>query len=404
MADALDGFYRIESPFRKDPVCEIDLALITHPRDLGDVRRVLPWTADTPDRELLAMLKWTRPILTGTGTAAGLRTANVFVPRISEQFGDLRLVADVRHLVIEALQTAERFGARAAVLGGLVSSLMRHGAAKALQDFRGSIRVTTGHTTTALCVCATLQRAMAEIGAPLAGRRVAFLGMGSVGSACASWLSQEEPRIGQITLCDVRIKLAETERLGARLGELGFRGPVRVLAADPSGRLPEELYETDVLVSATSRPDLVDIDRVRPGSVLVDDSQPWCWSRDDALARFRRRKDVLCLEGGLLSGDEKTTRVSPAAMGFTRGDLEAHASTLWSCMGEGLLLLKDATMPPTIGAVKMPDLRRYQAGLAAAGIGVAPLQCGGTFYRPEDFQAFRAATHGRHAAEEGGSA
>src|SRR5262249_62076345 len=80
--------------------------------------------------------------------------------------------------------------------------------------------------------------------------------------------------------------------------ELGYRGPVRVLEA--RGGVPAGLYEVGLLVGATNVPDILDVDRLAPGTLLVDDSSPHCFRPDRAVRRLRERQDLLFTEGGML--------------------------------------------------------------------------------------------------------
>ena len=61
------------------------------------------------------------------------------------------------------------------------------------------------------------------------------------------------------------------------------------------------MYGADLLVTAISGSAAVlDVDRLRPGTTVIDDSFPHCFDTARALARMRERQDVLVLGGGLL--------------------------------------------------------------------------------------------------------
>jgi hypothetical protein len=144
-----------------------------------------------------------------------------------------------------------------------------------------------------------------------------------------------------------------------------------------------------VLISATNQSDLIEIRRFSSGAILVDDSQPWCWSREHATSRFEEKRDLLCLEGGLLDGSALGTETNISSMGFSPDPCQSHRNTLWSCVGEGLLLLQDRQLPPTLGQVKLESMLTYQESMQASGIVPAPLQCGGYLYSTADLLDFR---------------
>src|SRR5262249_25243634 len=158
---------------------------------------------------------------------------------------------------------------------------------------------TTGHATTAAAVVLAVERIVAEAGRDLSRERVGFVGLGSVGAASLRTLLRCLPHPAEIRLCDVYRKREALFELRRELSEqLGYRGPVHVLEA--RGTVPAGLYESSLLVGATNVPDILDVDRLAPGALLVDDSSPHCFRPDRAARRLRERQDVLFTEGGML--------------------------------------------------------------------------------------------------------
>ncbi len=63
----------------------------------------------------------------------------------------------------------------------------------------------------------------------------------------------------------------------------------------------------------------LDVDRIRPGPLVVDDSAPHCFPIEKALRRAMERRDVLFAEAGLLTSMipmERTAYVPPLASGI----------------------------------------------------------------------------------------
>lgn len=126
--------------------------------------------------------------------------------------------------------------------------------------------------------------------------------------------------------------------------------PVRVIESADAGTLPAEVYDTaDVIVTAVSSGTtaLLDVDRLRPGTIVVDDSFPHCFDTARALDRMRQAQDVLIVGGGLLALDPTETQVSPdlpaaALTGHATARTQHHLAlhlpgTLASCRLESLL-------------------------------------------------------------------
>src|SRR5262249_17446327 len=167
---------------------------------------------------------------------------------------------------------------------------------------------TTGHATTAAAVVLAVERIVAEAGRDLSRERVGFVGLGSVGAASLRTLLRCLPHPAEIRLCDVYSKREALFELRRELTEeLGYRGPVHVLAA--RGRVPPGLYESSLLVGATNVPDILDVDRLAPGTLVVDDSSPHCFRLDRAVRRLREQGDLLFTEGGLLRAPQPLRQV-----------------------------------------------------------------------------------------------
>ncbi len=379
----------IESPFLVPQDSAVDLALVTHPRDLQDIRRGLPWISDLPDDALYRLLTWMRPVLIPAGSTRVARIGNLFLPRVGDHFTRPDFLPDLRRQVEESLELAERFGAKTAVLGGLVASVTRYGNARGLRAGRRPIAITTGHTVTALCVCATLEHAAERCGDNLTGHTVAIVGTGSIGRACALWLARKHRALRGIVLCDLPFRRRDLEAVRAALVRGGFGG--RVVLAFPEetpSQLPGSVLDADIIISATNRPGVIPVERIGAGRILIDDSQPWAWSRQAALDRFKRHGDLLCLEGGLLEGKTFGARVTPAVMGFSARSDRRHESTIWSCLGEGLLMIEHPELPPTRGNVQIDAMAQYEDLMKREGLGPAALQCGGHFYASEELDRF----------------
>ncbi|HLM46156.1 MAG TPA: hypothetical protein VK458_19965, partial [Myxococcaceae bacterium] len=64
--------------------------------------------------------------------------------------------------------------------------------------------------------------------------------------------------------------------------------------------VPGEVYAASCFLSATSAANLLDVDRLRPGTLVVDDSAPHCFDARRAIRRFQERRDVLFTEAGAI--------------------------------------------------------------------------------------------------------
>src|SRR5262249_8272653 len=199
--------------------------------------------------------------------------------------------------------------------------------------------------------------------------RVGLVGVGSVGAASLRALIRCLPHPAEIRLCDVYSKRVSLLDLRRELTEeLDFRGPVHVL--ESRGTVPPGLYESSLLVGATNVPDILDVDRLAPGTLLVDDSSPHCFRPDRAARRPRQQQDIPCTAGGLLRAPRPLRQVIyvPADLEnvFQSVPAEAFANYdphhITGCVLSGLLSSRRADLPPTVGLAGLQAcLAHYEA-------------------------------------------
>jgi len=109
-------------------------------------------------------------------------------------------------------------------------------------------------------------------------------------------------------LCDLSARRGALEALAERLRrELGFQGPIQVVEMD---RTPGEVYEASLILSATSVANVLDEDRLRPGTLLVDDSAAHCLDPRQAIRRLQEHRDVLFTEAGAIRSHRPIEEIS----------------------------------------------------------------------------------------------
>ncbi|MEU3145052.1 MULTISPECIES: hypothetical protein [unclassified Streptomyces] len=165
--------------------------------------------------------------------------------------------------------------------------------------------------------------------------------------------------------------------LGRRLRKRGLVGAAGFEVVESERVLPDAVHGADLLVTAVSAAAAVlDVDRLRPGAVVVDDSFPHCFDTGRALTRMRERKDVLVLGGGLLHVGPTDREVA--------GDLPDAAAagclaqpwieeTLASCRSESLLHAAGHGLPLVHGLVDAGVALAYWDAVERAGVSAAPL-------------------------------
>lgn len=273
------------------------------------------------------------------------RSGFVCLPLFADE---LASTADLSGRVARAVTHAASLGARSVSLAGMIPSLTGYGfgvlhetatdatTAQALTTGRATTppgvttghtatppgvttghtatppALTTGHAATAVSVVKTVHAALARTGRELGYLAVAVAGLGSIGRSSLELLltlAAEPP--ARLVLCDVAGSAPRLRTLAEDLTARGLARNVEIHESGPGG-LPSALYEAGLLVTAVSGGGTVlDVSRLRPGTIVVDDSFPHCFDTTKALARMREHRDVLIVGGGLLSVGAVERRTAP---------------------------------------------------------------------------------------------
>jgi hypothetical protein len=137
------------------------------------------------------------------------------------------------------------------------------------------------------------------------------------------------------------------------------------------------VYEADLVLGAISAEvPVLDIDRLRPGTIVVDDSFPHCFDPGTAGRRMAERGDVLVVGGGLLSaGATQRTTIDDPMLRPYRSHLTGLRlpDTVASCQLEALLQFNRPELPPVLGVVDLALALSYWQALAELGVEAAPL-------------------------------
>ncbi|MFF0107324.1 amino acid adenylation domain-containing protein [Streptomyces hirsutus] len=360
-------------PGRRDTMDAALVGYLPAPEHLAHLAG-LPASA-LPREEVRAMLfpDGAPRLVETVGTPLG-RSGFVSVPLFADE-----LAADtglVEHTA-RAVALAAARGARCVSLAGMIPSLTGYGF-DVLRSGRHPAAVTTGHAATVVSVVKTVHAALEATGRDLSDLDVAFAGLGSIGASSLELLlslAARPPR--RLLLCDVRGSGPRLTALGGRLRERGLVGAAGFEVVESERVLPGAVHGADLLVTAVSGATAVlDVDRLRPGAIVVDDSFPHCFDTGRALSRMRERKDVLVLGGGLLhvgSTDREVAGDLPdaAAAGYLAQPwLEG---TLASCRFESLLHASGHELPPVHGLVDAGVALVHWDAVERAGVSAAPL-------------------------------
>ncbi|ETR65814.1 MAG: amino acid adenylation domain-containing protein, partial [Candidatus Magnetoglobus multicellularis str. Araruama] len=168
--------------------------------------------------------------------------------------------------VLEATKLLGLFGAKVVSLTGTIPSATDYGK-KIISncDYNNQLPfITTGHETTTATVLMTIEKILASANRKIENETIGFLGLGSVGSAALKLMVRSLPFPGHLILCDLYTKSNELEKLKQDLiHTYHFNNKISIVAS--SQNIPDEFYHSSFIVGATNVPDILDINKVKPG-------------------------------------------------------------------------------------------------------------------------------------------
>src|SRR3989338_10694187 len=338
----------------------------------------------------------TRPTVVSVLETSLGRIAALMLPRMSSEL--YQDEEDLVRVIVEALEMAGRLGARTVSLTGLIPSATEYGRriATAVTGRKNVPAITTGHATTAAAVVLSIRRILEESGRNLAQEQVGFLGLGSVGLASLHLMVGSLPHPLEITLCDVYDKLNTLADIRRELvADFGFQGPVRISAS--AGEVPSELYDATLIIGATNVPDVLDVTKLNPGTMIVDDSGPHCFVLKDALRRLEEQPDLLFTGGGVLRSPDPIRQGRYVPRGAERVVNRAQMDALLSyepfhitgCVLSGLLSACFEHLKPTVGLTDRRSCFQHYEVLGRLGFQAADLHCAGNMLPTEFVRKFR---------------
>jgi len=237
--------------------------------------------------------------------------------------------------------------ARTIALAGMLPSITGLGRTPVGRD----TILTTGHAATVVAMERTVELALRTRDRAWRDARVGVLGFGNIGRAT-------------LELCV------------SRLGE-----PREVTIADPRyGTRVDALYACDLILAATSRGRVLEVDRLQEGAIVIDDSFPRAFDDAAAWRRMDAREDVLLVGGGMWDVGPLIRESPFAAAEALRRDWPV--AWLPGCHAEALLVAHQPELGPTIGEVDLARATKVMAAIDALGWTVAPLHLGPRVWSP----------------------
>jgi hypothetical protein len=265
---------------------------------------------------------------------------------------------DDRDATVRAVQSgielAARHGAKLISATGIIpAATVGLLAAQAALEHSGlltrhpQLRLTTGHETVVAAFALNVERICQAAGRDFNRELVTCVGLGHIGAAAVELLARLGYRPRALRLVDLISKKESLKELRDRLVDgCGYGGEIEIIAVEKGSTLPVELYSrTTFYLAATSQQEIIDVERLLPGAMVVDDSFPLGFDAHKAAHRIRTQGDILLTIAGALDGPhpvELFPRATGVAeldryLGWIRGAAHATPNTLTGCVYSSVL-------------------------------------------------------------------
>ncbi len=370
----------------------LDAALIGYlpaPADLGPFTGIAA-TAELRETIRTALFPDRRPRLLEEVTTPWGRSGFVCLPVFADEIAAHAGSALAAEVAV-GVGVAGELGARCVSLAGMIPAYTSYGFDVLRRLPSKDIALTTGHAATAVSVVKTTVAALARARRDLDNTCLALVGLGSIGrSSLELLLARVSGPPQQLILCDLASRLPHLERLATQLATEGYAGDVEICGVE-SG-LTDPVYQADLVIAASSAGRrILDIDRLRPGTILIDDSFPHCFDPSMAHRRMQTRSDIVVVGGGLLECTPSSRRLAdglatlPGAEQLPSRHLR---DTIASCQLESLLHTLRPGLPQVRGVVDLVQANAYWDALNREGVRAAPLHLQRHLVTDEYLEAF----------------
>ncbi|MCB0630294.1 MAG: condensation domain-containing protein [Saprospiraceae bacterium] len=281
---------------------------------------------------------------------------------------------EIKKLTLEAIALASGLGAKVVSLAGNLPTLLNYG--YQLKNELAAINtvITTGHAATVVAVVLNTLQALRQTHSRFCDSRFAVVGFGSIGRASLEMLLRLEG--GPETLCvyELATKVSSIKNEVLRIAKQ-YNREIRIMEVD-AGKMPDSIYKNDLIVVAATSPEILDVSKIRPGTIVVDDSFPGAMTQNEAIDRMSNTGDVLLIGGGRIDFPNVETAISNLQLNQaieTKLISVLTGSGLPGCRAESILLSAAPELPATLGLVDVKTVETFYSYCIKNGIGAQKL-------------------------------
>jgi len=256
------------------------------------------------------------------------------------------------------------------------------------------VKITIGHATISAGVVLAIERLLDESKRILAEEKLCVIGLDFTGKLILKLFLSVLPHPASITLCDVYGKNENLSKLKKELKEeLGFKNEINTVVSKGLN-LPDEIYDSSLIIGAINIPDIIDVNKLQAGTLIIDDVWTNCYSKDKAIDRFKNDGDILFNDGRFLESPNNIHRTIylPEFMGTDIvEEYKQHflaKNEIVGCMLSSLMCAKFDELKPLIGNIDFKEAVMHYKRLKKLGFKGAYIHCNDFIASESDIENF----------------
>ena len=206
-------------------------------------------------------------------------------------------------MIIDSIKMASHFGAKTFSLSNHLNQATDYGQkilSHVLYDKEKLSSVTTGTATTACSLMMSIENILKLTGRKLEKETVGLLGLGPIGKATLYLMLKQLPQPDALILYDQYNDSHLIEMFKKDIIDtFNFNNKIRIVNLLEDNL--DELYNSTFVIGTINDSNIIDISKVKPGTLIIDCSPPHCFNISQAISRLKDKKDILFTDGSQLS-------------------------------------------------------------------------------------------------------
>lgn len=311
------------------------------------------------------------------------------IPVVHEEvYTNDKLLSEISKLIYKSIPA----GTKSASLTGLIPSATNYG--KDINNIPHGFIMTTGHGATVSAMVLNLENIMYITGRDISNEVIAFVGLGSIGLTTLRLVLTVLKHPKKILICDLFSKYLDLENIKLEIcSELRFKGKVEIVQSE-NFDTSNEIYQSKLIIGATNVPGILNTQKLKSGTIILDDTAPHIFDFNEVIDRFRKTTDILAIQGGklMLPKEIKFTH-NPAIKTLFSDERNKKIQSLnkneiMGCTLGSILPQVSNLTPATIGKVQTSTAESYYNFFKMHNIKASLPQCMEYYYTKDEITKF----------------